>query len=320
MYIANIKIILVQWDEQDLDEVSNFIYDNKIGIYKNAVDSEAVREYLSNIQKRFPAEVIFTARKNGELCGWASFDRESETVAELGRWQPIVKRTDSDEEIADLLLTSILDYSKKNGVTRIECMFNSVDSDSEDEYEKSASWFESNGIHKLEDNAYLTLSFENNNIESRNLLTGLSLASLEVVDEQELYHCYYDSFSSGEDRDFLDMNDKQRREKFDKSLHSDTINHELSSVLKDGEKIVGFAFVLTRENEEHVDRFGILGEYRGKGLAKAHLLQVLKSAKEAGTSLMSIGVDLINSSAVNLYKNVGFEVDSRTIVHVWKMT
>ena len=317
--MENLKLLVCKWDELDLDEVSEFIYDNRVGIYKGASDSEGVKRHLSNIQERFPAEAIFMASRKGELCGWVALDRESESVAELGRWQPIVKKSDSEEEIVNLILKGVLDYAVRTGITRIESMFSEVSKDNDKDYEKSAKWFISNGFPKLEDNAYMTMQLESKDIESRSIPDGLTIESLESADYSDLYECYYESFVTGEDRDFLDMNDKQRKEKFDKSLHSHTINQHLSSVLKDGEKIVGFSFVLSRDNEEHVDRFGIRKAYRGKGLAKAHLLHVVRSAKEAGTPMVSIGVDTINSSAFNLYKNVGFEVDSRMIVHTWNL-
>jgi len=314
----NLQLISCKWDEMDLDEVSKFVYNNKIGIYRDADDSENVKRYLSNIQKRFPSEIVFMVRKDKELYAWAALDREGKTFAELGRWQPVVKETSLEDEIADLILKGILDYSMKNGITRIEGLFSDVKKSNEEEYMKCASWFTRNSLPKLEDNAYMTISFNETDLVPRRTLGELSVESLEGIDENTLYECYYETFVTGKDSEFLDMTDEQRRQKFDKSLQSDSTNMDLSSVLKDGNKIVGFAFIQKRENEEHVDRFGIRKEYQGKGLAKSHLLHVIHEAKETRTPLMSIGVDMSNINAFNLYKNVGFEIESRTIIHTWK--
>ncbi|MDF1537809.1 MAG: GNAT family N-acetyltransferase [Candidatus Thorarchaeota archaeon] len=314
----DLQLVTCNWDEINLDEVSQFIYDNRIGIYSNATGSEGVKRYLSNIQKRFPAEIIFTVRKGAELQAWAALDRDGETLAELGRWQPIVRKTDTADEIADMVFKGILDYSKKTGITRIECQFNSVSASNESEYEKSASWLIKNGFSKLEDDAYMTMPNDLSEVAPRRTPGNLSFDLLEGIDENALYECYYDSFVSGNDTQFLNLDETQRRTKFDKSFQSHSLNMDLSSVLKDEGKIVGFAFVHKRDDEEHIDRFGIREEYRGKGLAKAHLLHVVHEAKDQGTPLVSIGVDMSNSNAFKLYQNVGFEVESRSIAHVWK--
>jgi ribosomal protein S18 acetylase RimI-like enzyme len=307
-----------EWDESILTEVSQFVYDNRIGIYRNAEDAEGVKRYLSNIQERFPAEAIFIVRKSGSICGWCALDRDSETVAELGRWQPIIEKSDSEVEIADLILQGILDYATQNGITLIESQFNGVNYDNSDDYERSAKWFKSHGFSLQEDMAYLTMQLGDIDLGLRKIPEGMVLEPLKTVDEEHLYECYYDSFVTGEDRSFLDINEKQRREKFDKSLQSDSLNHHLSSVLKDGDRIIGFAFIQSREDEEHVDRFGILKEYRGRGLAKSHLIHVIDQAKSSGTPIVSIGVDTSNKDAFNLYENVGFELNDRAIIHVWK--
>ncbi len=314
----DLRLVTCNWDEMNLEEVSKFIHKNWIGIYKNAEDYEVVNEYLSNIQKRFPAERIFMVTNGSELQAWSALDRDGETLAEMGRWQPIVKRTDAEEDVADLILQGIRDYSKNTEITRIECQFSPLSESDEPEYTKCASWFVRNGFPKVEDEAYLTVHLNQIELLPRRTPADLSFELLERIDENALYECYYDSFASGADTEFLNMNDEQRRAKFDKSFKHDSLNLELSSVLKDKEKLAGFAFVHNRNDEEHIDRFGIRKEFRGKGLAKSHLLHVLHEAKERKTPLVSIGVDMSNMSAFNLYKNVGFEIESRAIIHAWK--
>lgn len=317
--MSGLELSICTWDEMDLDEVSKFVYRNRIGIYKNAEDFEGVSNYLSSIQERYPADSIFMVRRKESLCGWGVLDRESESVAELGRWQPIIEKTEYDSEIANLLLQGILDYAKKNGVTRVEGLFNDVNSDNLHEYERTAKWFNSKGIMKLEDNAYLTIQLSDLDLEPRPVgLDAVWRTFLKDADEEALYNCYYATFSSGDDRDFLDSTDTQRREKLDKSIHSKILNPNLSFIWKDGKRIFGFAVVHSRGEEQHIDRFGILQEYRGRGIAKSLLINTLQEAKNLGYSMVSIGVDTSNSSAFNLYKNIGFQVDSQMIIHAWK--
>ncbi len=315
--MTDLKIVTKDWEESDLSEVSQFVFENRIGIYKNAEDAEGIKRYLSNIQERFPAEVIFEVNKKESLCGWVALDRESKSVAELGRWQPIVAKSKNEDEIASNLIQEVLEYAKKNGITRLEISFNNVNPDNQEEYERSAKWLNANEIPKLQDHAYMTLQldeFEPKITKNRDL----SKVGLQYVDEDELYKCYHTTFSSSKDREFLDSSEKQRREKFDEAIHSDVLNKNLSFVWKDGEKIIGFVFVHSRDNEEHIHMFGILEEYREKGIATNLLLNILRDVKITGYRRVSLGVDISNTPAFNLYKKIGFKINSRTIVHSWK--
>ncbi len=318
--MTELQLETKNWDETILDDVAQFIFDNKIGIYRNARDSEGVRQYLSNVQNRYPADTIFLVRKDEALCGWLSLDRASESVAELGRWQPIIEKSESEFEIANLILQTILEYAKNNGITRIEGVFNGVTTRNLPDYERSARWFDFNGITRLEDNVYLTMQLQDFDFVSKmkKLNKPFRKFSLVSTDEEDLYRCFYNTFSSSCDREFLDSSDKQRREMFDKSIHNNLVNNNLSFVWKAGERIIGFVVVHSRDDEEHIDLFGIVDEYRGKGIAKSLLLYTLQHAKELGYSRMSIGVDTTNSNAFHLYKSVGFTVESRTIIHAWK--
>ncbi|MFW9909031.1 MAG: GNAT family N-acetyltransferase [Candidatus Thorarchaeota archaeon] len=301
----------------NLDSVSEFIYGNKVGIYRSVNDAESIKTYLARIQERFPSEVVFQVMKGKMLCGWMTLGRETETVAEFGRWQPIVKKDNSEDQIANLLLQHALKYAEENGIVRIEGLFNGVDEITLADYYRSSRWFISIGFPKLEDSGYMLLNLTMKNIERRGLPEGFTVVPVEDVDETKIYDCYYNSFADGEDREFLDMEEEQRKERYVKSVHNEKMNPELSSVLRVGQEIIGFAFVLDRGDEQHIDRFGILGEYRGRGLAKSYLLYLMKLAEEQGHTRLSLGVDLDNTSGLNLYKNVGFELHSRTIIHSW---
>lgn len=277
---------------------------------------EGIQGYLSRIESRFPSEAIFLAYMNEQLMGWAALDRNGETVAELGRWQPVIKNSEYQDEVARKLLESIFDYSKSAGITHLEAMLSEVDSSSERDYEQYREWFEVVEMPLLEDNAYLQRNLNERKIESRLIPDHLDVKSIDEVNESELYDCYYYAFIAGEDSEFLHMNDAQRKEKFDSSYENPSLNKSLSCVLVDANKIIGFAFYQTRDEEEHLDRFGLLADYRGRGIAKAFLLHTMQKAKSLGVSLLSLGVDTSNRSAFNLYMNLGFKVESRMIIHV----
>ncbi|MBN2229124.1 MAG: GNAT family N-acetyltransferase [Candidatus Thorarchaeota archaeon] len=312
--MTELELITEGWNESIIDEVSNFVFNNRIGVYRNTEDADGIRRYLTNIQDRFPAEKILMVRRKGTLCGWASLNRDTKSIVELGRWQPIIEQTDDEDEIANLLLEGILDYAKSNEITRIDAKFSEINDNNHEDYQRCAKWFNGKGIGKSEDDVYLTLQLEHFKVPRTDKL-GYWLVWLQYADEEDLYKCYHDTFSKSQDTEFLNSSESQKREKFEQAIHSDLFNKYLSFVWKDGERIFGFVIVHSRNEEEHIHLFGILDEYRRKGIAKNMLLKTIKEMIAGGCKMVSIGVDAKNTTAYNLYKKIGFNVNSRMIVH-----
>ncbi|MFW9919735.1 MAG: GNAT family N-acetyltransferase [Candidatus Thorarchaeota archaeon] len=274
-----------------------------------------IRRYLSNIESRFPSEALFLAYIDDTLHGWAALDRNGKSLSELGRWQPIVKESDSRDQVAYYLLESIFSYASSRGISQLETMLSEVDASSEKEYEMYRKWYKASDMTLLEESAYLVRSLDHGELELRTIPEGINIKPLDSVSETDLYDCYYQAFLSGEDNEFLNMNEGQRREKFESAYNNHSLNRHLSCVLVEKEKVIGFAIYLSRDEEEHLDRFGVREEYRGIGIAKSFLVQTMHKAKAIGTKMLSLGVDTSNRSAYGLYKNVGFTVESRMIVY-----
>ncbi len=144
---------------------------------------------------------------------------------------------------------------------------------------------------------------------------------MSKTETDNLFQCYKDSFSSSEHRQFFDYTVKQIREAFDDYFDlSKPFNERASLVLTRDGQVIGFSLVRPRIEEEHLAMFGLHPDYRGRGLAKALILESMRTVLDQGTERMSIGVDAVNVPAVKLYEKVGFSLVSRMIVHSWKKT
>ena len=75
--------------------------------------------------------------------------------------------------------------------------------------------------------------------------------------------------------------------------------------------------IISRENEEHISIVAVHPSYRGQGLAKALLTTGIRKVREQGTTNISIGVDVVNTPAVQLYRKFGFEIRSRLSFYSW---
>ena len=72
------------------------------------------------------------------------------------------------------------------------------------------------------------------------------------------------------------------------------------------------------EEEEHVESIGVHPSFRGRGLAKMMLWKVMEILRQTKSENLTLGVDSVNSPAVNLYERLGFETVSRTVRYSWK--
>lgn len=82
-------------------------------------------------------------------------------------------------------------------------------------------------------------------------------------------------------------------------------------------KFIGYGQVNTNNNQYFLVNFGLIPEYRGKGLSRAFLLTILDKAKAYGIETLHLEVNEDNTNAVNLYHSVGFTDDVSTCTWIY---
>jgi ribosomal protein S18 acetylase RimI-like enzyme len=92
---------------------------------------------------------------------------------------------------------------------------------------------------------------------------------------------------------------------------------ELSFFYVYGGKYIGYGQINTNNSQYFLVNFGLIPEYRGKGLSKPFLLTILAKAKEYGIEKLLLEVNDDNISAVNLYHSVGFTDDESTCTWIF---
>jgi ribosomal protein S18 acetylase RimI-like enzyme len=76
--------------------------------------------------------------------------------------------------------------------------------------------------------------------------------------------------------------------------------------LKLDEVFIGYGQIIMRNKEPYIVNFGILPTYQNNGYGKLLLMYLLNIIYYKGKSRAKIKVELNNSSALGLYKSVGF--------------
>jgi ribosomal protein S18 acetylase RimI-like enzyme len=85
----------------------------------------------------------------------------------------------------------------------------------------------------------------------------------------------------------------------------------------DGTKLIGWCDMrlTSRESTKHRAEIGmgLLKEYRGKGIGRALIEKLIKSASEHSLEKLELVVIADNEAAIELYKSVGFKEEGRIL-------
>lgn len=79
------------------------------------------------------------------------------------------------------------------------------------------------------------------------------------------------------------------------------------TVLKDGEKIIGYGCFWKIFDEGHIMNIAIAPEYRGKHLSDIIMKDIVEYSKKSGIVFLTLEVRSGNETAKNLYKKYGFK-------------
>ncbi len=131
-----------------------------------------------------------------------------------------------------------------------------------------------------------------------------TIRSLEKVSNDKLFEAFQEAFK--------DYEMQLSQSELLKMLHRRGFTPELSFGAFAGEKLVSFTFNGTGSFNEHLTAYdtgtGTIEEYWGKGLASRIFEYSIPHLKAAGISQYLLEVLQHNSTAVSLYRRLGFEV------------
>lgn len=316
-----VKIVIRKWEDMDIKQLAEMTQETRRyeGLGDYSVDQ--VEEYLRNMNERFPIESALVAIEDDQILGWMGIERVTEQIGEIGRWHPFVGQRPERNEVAQQLISTVNSYARENGIKRMEIGFGEVSETSLDTFKQRQVWYESEDWNKLEDDYFMvTNPMEYHQVQEPNIPDGFKLSPLSEVDKDKLFLCYHEAFMTGQALWIYDMTEEQRRQEFDKNFDaSRPINEKASIVVETDEEVAGFILVLSRsEEEEHVESIGVHPSFRGRGLAKMMLWKVMEILRQTKSENLTLGVDSVNSPAVNLYERLGFETVSRTVRYSWK--
>jgi len=94
------------------------------------------------------------------------------------------------------------------------------------------------------------------------------------------------------------------REEFIKEIYTNDLARYL--VIADNGKVVGYAGMWIILDEAHVTNIALRPEYRGRGLGRALLGEMISVARRLGAVRMTLEVRRSNLTALRMYTSMGF--------------
>ncbi|MCE7747962.1 MAG: GNAT family N-acetyltransferase [Candidatus Heimdallarchaeota archaeon] len=283
---------------------------------------EGIENWIQNLDYD-EVPIIVQAYREHSLVGWVLLFVHGSKKLEINPWalggHPLIHPNDSQKiEVAQLLLTECINYAVKTKHTRIELCYEKVDST--EKYLIDPSIYQNCNILEDDEIVFMTLNLE------EQALSEVDFDKLETIllkdsNDNDLYSCFYDSFSESGDRNFLSHTDEERegyfKECFDKK---ENMIDEASIVLVDRTKYVGFTLVRPTHGEGNGNLWvmGIIPEYRGLQLGSKLLGYTMSTLKKQGYKTMSLAVDTANEAALKLYEKYNFISGWKRITHAWK--
>ena len=321
-----IELNVLDWAQADLDEMAELIWEARMAspLWVEGQSVDTFKNYIEQSKGRWPDSSLVTAHRDGKLVGWLALITEDPLTSELWRWHPFIKPDEDQELIADQLLQACKEISQEKGAQSLEvcCHLQNqhLTPEVEDYLQIQGSWYEKNGLMLSDETVYMTCtSSEIDLLPEPTFPEPFSICNYHPHLKSTLYEVYLLAFSTGQDRSFLNLTAAGAITQFDRYLGND-LNPQTSAILLRGGQPIGFSLVQTRKGvgDEHMALIAVTPKHQRQGWGRKLLATSMLSAAKEGEKLFSLGVDLVNEPAYQLYSSMGFEVQTKLVTYIWK--
>ena len=322
----DLEIKILEWPQVDTAELAAVALASRVAspFYMDGQDRDAFENYVIQSSQRWPGSQVLTAFQDGILVGWLGLIMEDPLSFEIWRWHPFILPRIDPGPAAEGLLQEAVNISREKEAQSlgVVCGFQKTHLTPQTEayYQRQMGWYEKSGIRKADEFAYLTCPASDLQLPETPELPGtLEIRSYQPGDQEALVEPYYQAFEAGVDRSFLEKTTEQRQATFD-GFFTEELNIQASMVLLEGDHPRGFSLIQTRQRvgDQHLAVVAVSPDYQRKGWGRALLSESIRAAVGQGHDYFSIGVDLVNEAAYQLYSSLGFEIQTKLINHIWK--
>lgn len=318
------EITVDDWENVDLDKIATLTLHalQNSSFHDPERTLEDVQAWLKWNHERFPPSAVFQAYRDGTLVGWLTVTTDVKpSISETWRWLPSIapEAREQEDEIARGLIRKCIEYVRDYGQTRLEACFDKVSEITMPTYKRYRVWFEAEGVYKVDENAYMRRDLNPSEFGEKDLAlpSNYGFKPLVEVNADKLYDCYRRAFQESDVSYYHDLTEDERRAEFEfYFMRKEGLHRKASVVVVMDDENVGFSLIHSRPAEAHLADLGIVPAHRGRGLGRRMLSYSLHEAAQEYDTI-TLAVDVKNTMAYNLYRDLGFNVEYRLITHAW---
>ncbi|MHA1926132.1 MAG: GNAT family N-acetyltransferase [Candidatus Thorarchaeota archaeon] len=321
------KTSIVKWNELDIDEVGQLIFDalQSSGDYrKESRTVSQIVDHIKGIRRDSPWYAVLT-RDGDSLAGFIALKSVGKTSVELNPHligHPTVSSEVDRKRVAKLLLETAASWAKERGLESLVLGIELSSYDGDKRYGFSQEWYLENGFNEREADIYMMFDLSEYEEEAIQLPDEYTTILLREADKEDLYSCFYETFKHGQSSFFFDQSEKERREYFEATTSTEALDEESTiTVMKDGHT-VGFSFARPYGTPGNylVEWIGVHPEHRKKGLGQYIMKHIANVAKQKGFSTMSLSCAKGNTRGYALYSNLGWYDDGGETILACKIS
>lgn len=261
---------------------------------------------------------ILVARKGEAVQGWIYYYTAFPLMTFISGFYPIVRKSKASRNTATALIEAAKRDTVDAGQTRLEIEIE-IPTDAHRSLSMSLiDWYTKCGFKFAAEEAHMSSDLSGLNLPELTCPNGCTLRRVEEVPIEELMGLGFGIFERSSETLYLSMSPAERQVTIEHFYDkTEPYVKEASLVLELDGRYIGVVMVRMRGQDAEIGSFGILPQYRGRGLAKYLLGSSLRILKQNGKMDACLDVSITNPQAMRLYKRFGFEETLHKQFYYW---
>jgi ribosomal protein S18 acetylase RimI-like enzyme len=207
--------------------------------------------------------------------------------------------------------------TRRMGRERLEVQFNRITTRVRPLLHKYEGWYREERFRYATEETYMEASIADNTPEVEEF-DKMSVKPISEISNEDLFEPFFDSFLDSKDGLFLSLSKDQQIDAFNYwfSRTRQFIDDAALCVL-DNDEVTGFIVVREEDGKAHMGPIGVHPKHRGKGIARRLLARSMDSIRRQGFKKVALEMDILNTPAMNLYKQFGFQSIHNSVFYYW---
>jgi ribosomal protein S18 acetylase RimI-like enzyme len=283
--------------------------DLSVAKFKEALDSSADDDNLKVL--------LCMSDRSDDLLGWLSFYTGFERMVFIGEWHPEVLPSDSYGVVARKLIREAKSATRRMGRERLEVQFNRITRRVRPLLHRYEDWYKEERFRYATEETYMEAAITDNWPEFEEF-NDLTIQHISEISNEDLIEPFFDSFLDSKDGLFLSLTKDQQIDAFNYWFsRSRQFIDEATLCVLDKDRVTGFIVAREEEGKAHVGPIGVHPKHRGKGIARKLLTRSMESIKRQGFKKVALEMDILNTPAMNLYRQFGFQSIHNSVYYYW---